>query len=90
MNVFTIHKKGNKLDCNSYRPISLLLNISKVYEKCMHTHLINFLWINKLFFSHQFGFCNEYSSKHAVTSLTEMIRKALDEDRFGCGVFTDL
>ena len=58
----------------------------------MYAHPFNKFSLNKnkLFFSHQFGFCNEYSSKHAVTSLTEMIRKALDEDRFGCGVFTDL
>ena len=27
---------------------------------------------------------------HAVISLTEMIRKALDEDKFVCGVFIDL
>ena len=27
---------------------------------------------------------------HALTSLTEMIRKALDGDKFACGVFIDL
>ena len=51
-NVIPIHKKGDKLDCNNYRPISLLSNISKIYEKCMRTHLTNFLRINNLFFSH--------------------------------------
>ena len=89
-NVTPIHKKGGKLDCNNYRPISLLSNISKIYEKCMHTRLSNFLRINKLFFSHQFGFRNGYSTNHALTSLTEMIRKALDKDKFACGVFIDL
>ena len=34
--VIPIHKKGEKLDLNIYRPISLLLNISKLYEKAMH------------------------------------------------------
>ena len=29
-------------------------------------------------------------TNHALTSLTEMVGKALDEDKFACGVFTDL
>ena len=40
-------------------------------------------------FSHQFGFHNGYSTNHTLTSLTEMIRKALNEDKFACGVFID-
>ena len=38
-NVIPIHKKGEKLDPNIYRPISLLSNISKLYEKAMHIQL---------------------------------------------------
>ena len=56
----------------------------------MHTRLINFLQANKLSFSHQSGFRNGYSTNHALTSLTEMIRKAPDEEKFACGVFIDL
>ena len=89
-NVTLIHKKDGKLDCNNYRPISLLSNINKIYEKCMHTRLTNFLMINKLFFSNQLGFRNGYSTNHALTSSTEMIGTALDVDKFTCGVFIDL
>ena len=55
-NVIPIHKKGEKLDSNNYRPISLLSNISKLYEKAMHIRLTNFLRKNKVLFSYQFGF----------------------------------
>ena len=35
-NITPIHKKGEKLDPNNYRPISLLSNISQLYEKAMY------------------------------------------------------
>ena len=35
-NVIPKHKKVQKLDSDIYRPISLLSNISKLYEKTMH------------------------------------------------------
>ena len=38
-NVIPIHMKGEKLDPSNYRPISLLFNISKLYEKAMHIQL---------------------------------------------------
>ena len=89
-NVVLIHKKGEKLDHNSYRPISLLSSISKLYEKAMHIRLTNFLRKNKILFSYQFGFRNNYSTNHALISLTKMIRNALDNGNFACGVFIDL
>ena len=70
--------------------ISLLSNISKISEKSMHVRPVNFLRKNKLLFCHKFGFWSGYSVNHAPTSLTELIRKALDEDKFAYGVFIDL
>ena len=90
VNVTPIHKKGDKLDCSNYRPISLLSNISKIFEKSMQIRLINFRRKNKLLICHQYGLRNGYSVDHALTSLTELIRKTLDEDKFACGVFIDL
>ena len=42
-NIIPIHKKVDKLDCNNYQPISLLSNISKIFEKMMHIRLTSFL-----------------------------------------------
>ena len=75
---------------NSKHTISLLCNVSKVFEKSMHIRLVSFLRKNKLILFHQLSFRNGYSVNHAVTSLTELIRKALDEEKFACGFFIDL
>ena len=57
--VIPIFKRDDNKDCNNYRPISLLPNISKLFEKVMHTRLSKFLEDNKCLFSKQFGFRNK-------------------------------
>nr|XP_012563213.1 uncharacterized protein LOC105847908 [Hydra vulgaris] len=41
--IIPIHIKESTIDCTNYRPISLLTNVSKVFEKVMHNKLYNFL-----------------------------------------------
>ena len=89
-NVIPVHKKDEKLESNNYRPISLLSSISELYEKAMYIRLTNFLRKDKVLFSYQFGFRNNYSTNRALIGLTEMIRNALDNGNFACGVFIDL
>ena len=52
-NFISIHKKGDKLDCNSYQPMSFLSNISKILEKMMYIRLTRFLNKNKVLSSFQ-------------------------------------
>ena len=56
--------------------MSLLSNISKLYEKAMDIQLFNFLKKNKILFSYQFGFRNNYSTDHALMSFTEVLNAA--------------
>ena len=55
----------------------------------MHIRLTSFLNKNKGLSSFQFGFQNKHSTKHALINLTDMIRSALENDQFACGVFID-
>ena len=45
---------------------------------------------NNLIYPLQFGFRQKYSTVHALISLTENIRKNLDEGNIGCGIFVNL
>ena len=41
-------------------------------------------------YDNQFGFRSKHSTNHALISITEDIRNALDNNNFACGVFIDL
>ena len=74
-------KKGSKLDCCNYRPISLLSNVEKILEELIKKERVyNFLTENNITHDLQFGFRQKFSTSHASINLTENIRQALDED----------
>ena len=54
--IIPVHKKDSKLVAGNYRPISLLSNISKLFEKILHKRLYDFLVTNNILFEKQFGF----------------------------------
>ena len=88
--IIPIYKKGENTSINSYRPISLLSNISKIIEKLIHSRTYSFLNKYKCIYDLQFGFRNRHSTNHALIQITEKIRKAEDDNNFACGVFVDL
>ena len=87
--IIPVHKKNDKLNCNNFRPISLLSNIGKIIEKLVHIRTYSFLEQNKCLYKHQFGFRCNHSTNHALINVTEGIRAALDANQYTCGVFLD-
>ena len=88
--VIPVHKKSSKLLCSNYRPISLLSNISKIFENIMHKKLYTFLNKNNCLYESQFGFRQNHSTNHTLVKISEQIQKAIDTGQFACGVFIDL
>lgn len=43
-----IYKTGDKSSSNNYRPISLISNLAKIFEKIIYNRLYDFCNINKL------------------------------------------
>ena len=90
--VIPVHEKDSKLDFSNYRPISLLSNTENFLVRLMYNRIYKFFSNNNLIYSLQFSFKQKYSTTtvHALISLTENIRKNLDEGNIGCGIFVDL
>ena len=56
----------------------------------MHNRLYNFLEVKDILHPLQFGFRKKHSIQHTLISMTKTIKKSIDNDKFGCGIFIDL
>ena len=54
--VISIHKAGKKASSNNYRPISILGNLAKLFQKFIQKRLIKYLQKFSLLTENQFGF----------------------------------
>jgi hypothetical protein len=90
VNVIPIFKKGSRLSVSNYRPISLLSNINKIFEKIIYKRIYSFIEKNECLYNLQFGFRAKHSTTHALINITEKIRSALDNNKVCCGIFVDL
>ena len=71
-----IFKKDDKTDKTNYRPISILPNLSKIYERFMQNQMYPYL--NQIFSKYQCGFRKGYNAQHCLMATIEKWRKFLD------------
>jgi hypothetical protein len=71
--VIPIFKSGEQNSFTNYRPISLLSNFSKFFEKVMHNRLTSYIERHEILYSLQFGFQRKHSTYHSLISLTNNI-----------------
>ena len=86
--VIPTYKKGDKTDKSNYRPISILPNISKIYEKCMLNQINTYF--NKIFSKFQLGFRKGCSTQHCLLAMVEKWKNALDKGEYAGALLTDL
>ena len=65
----SVYKKKSKSSKDNFRSVSILSNISKVYERCIYDQIHSY--IDKILFSKQCGFCKGYNAQHCLISLIE-------------------
>jgi hypothetical protein len=77
-------------EVKSYRPISLLPVISKVFEKLLLKRIRPLIQNAKLIPDHQFGFRQRHSTIDQVHRITDVIEKALEGKQICSALFLDV
>ena len=88
--IIPIFKADDETDTSNYRPISLLSNFNRIFEKIMYDRMRDFIEKHNLLYSSQYGFRQAHSTQHAILDIAETIQTNMDKRLFSCGVFIDL
>ena len=86
--ITTVFKKKNPLHKANYRPVSVLLSISKVFGKLMQKQIRGY--IRNYLSPYLWGYRKDFSSQQALLSLIENWKSVLDKTGFGGAVLMDL
>ena len=86
--VTPIHKEKATTNKKNYRPVSLTVILSKLYERNMHSQISSY--IERFLSPHLFGYRKGHSAEHCLLDMIEMWRKALDEKKIAGAILTDL
>ena len=79
-NIIPAHKKEDKTWINNYRPINLLPNFGKIFERVIYNSVFNYFLSNKLFTHSQSGPLPDSSYIAQLLSLIHEIQTEFDEN----------
>ena len=84
--ILPIYKSEEEHFTQNYRPILVLPYFSKIYERVIYNHLMQYINSNDILYDKQFGFRKGHSTSHAIITLVEKVSKALDTGKIVVGV----
>ena len=85
-----VFKGDDDTDANNYRPISLLSNFNRVFEKIIYKRLTSYIEKHDLLNSSQYGFRKGHSTQHAILDIVNDIQSNMNRRLLSCGIFIDL
>ena len=86
--VTPVFKGGNKNSTTSYRPISILTQFNRIFEKLLCDRLYEF--VKPKLYVKQFGFQPKNSTEHPILDLKENILSNCSKKLISCILFLDL
>ena len=78
-NITSVYKKGSVSSKENYRPVSILPNISNIYERCLFKPISNYFEI--IFSIFQCGFQQGLSAQYCLISMIEKWKKSVDKGK---------
>ena len=78
--VTALHKGEDNSDADNFRPISILPQINKIFEKLIHQRMLSFLKKYNILSAQQFGFLKNHSTSHSVTCLYEKLIQNIEKN----------
>ena len=88
--IVPLYKSKDKQECSNYRPISLLITLSKLLEKIVYKRVYQFLEKKGQIFPSQYGFRTSHSCENAVSELLSTIIKGKEQGLYTVSLFSDL
>ena len=86
--VIPVHKKKDKCVKENYRPVSILTNISKVYEKLLYNQLYSYF--DNILSPNQCGFRKGHSAQQCLLVMIEKFKESIDKGHQFGALLTDL
>ena len=83
-----VFKKGDRDSKTNYRPVSILSNISKIFERCIFRQLSNFM--DQFSSKYQCSFRKGYSTQHCLLAMLKKWKSAVDKGKSSGALLTDL
>ena len=88
--IIPIFKNGDSTNMSNYRPIALISNVAKIFEKILKEQLESFLEKQKILSKNQYGFRASLSTTDAMYQLTSDVNESLSKSKKCLTVFLDL
>ena len=83
-----VHKKGPKTSKDNFRPVSILPNISKIYERVIFKQMSEFF--EPILSKYQCGFRKGFSAQHCLLAMLEKWTSAVDNKKTFGALLTNL
>ena len=88
--VVPLYKGKSRYEVENYRPISLLITISKLLEKIVYRRVYDFLISSNQLYESQYGFRSNHACEHAIGEFISEVVKNNQVGKTTAGLFLDL